>query len=430
MLKNKKIYVIPIFGFLAMILVTTLLLKLPMCNQQNISYIDAFFEAASMITATGSNVVILPEQFTLMGQFVCLVAMQIGAIGFMLFFSLIFMMSKEKMRLSDSLFLSNEVSTTDFPSVKQKAKKIIRYTFAIEFFGAWLLAFKFVPLYGMGKGLWVSLFHSVSAFCNVGADIIGTDSLAMFRNDIYVNIVFILLMFLGSLGYFVLEDLVHWYCTGRKNKAHTQSKLILEMSISLVVIGAIFVKIFDPELSLLEAIFEVVTARNTGFSTVDISSLHEMNQLLISILMFIGGGPGSNAGGIRVVVFAILIFTTIANLRNHEQVVVHYKNINDKFIRKAVAILMLDSFIVFLGVVGIALSENQGVLETIFYVISSFSNTGLVTFDMETLSVAGKIISVLIMYIGRIAPITFISLFTPMENKRAGIRYPDIDLML
>jgi len=125
-----------------------------------------------------------------------------------------------------------------------------------------------------------------------------------------------------------------------------------------------------------------------------------------------------------------LIFTTIANLRNHEQVVVHYKNINDKFIRKAVAILMLDSFIVFLGVVGIALSENQGVLETIFYVISSFSNTGLVTFDMETLSVAGKIISVLIMYIGRIAPITFISLFTPMENKRAGIRYPDIDLML
>ena len=227
MLKNKKIYVIPIFGFLAMILVTTLLLKLPMCNQQNISYIDAFFEAASMITATGSNVVILPEQFTLMGQFVCLVAMQIGAIGFMLFFSLIFMMSKEKMRLSDSLFLSNEVSTTDFPSVKQKAKKIIRYTFAIEFFGAWLLAFKFVPLYGMGKGLWVSLFHSVSAFCNVGADIIGTDSLAMFRNDIYVNIVFILLMFLGSLGYFVLEDLVHWYCTGRKNKAHTQSKLIL-----------------------------------------------------------------------------------------------------------------------------------------------------------------------------------------------------------
>ncbi len=410
MLKNKKIYVIPIFGFLAMILVTTLLLKLPMCNQQNISYIDAFFEAASMITATGSNVVILPEQFTLMGQFVCLVAMQIGAIGFMLFFSLIFMMSKEKMRLSDSLFLSNEVSTTDFPSVKQKAKKIIRYTFAIEFFGAWLLAFKFVPLYGMGKGLWVSLFHSVSAFCNVGADIIGTDSLAMFRNDIYVNVV--------------------WYCTGRKNKAHTQSKLILEMSISLVVIGAIFVKIFDPELSLLEAIFEVVTARNTGFSTVDISSLHEMNQLLISILMFIGGGPGSNAGGIRVVVFAILIFTTIANLRNHEQVVVHYKNINDKFIRKAVAILMLDSFIVFLGVVGIALSENQGVLETIFYVISSFSNTGLVTFDMETLSVAGKIISVLIMYIGRIAPITFISLFTPMENKRAGIRYPDIDLML
>lgn len=430
MLKGKKIYVIPIFGFLTMIAITAILLKLPICNQNKISMLDAFFEATSMITATGSTVVTLSEQFTGIGQLICLIAMQLGAIGFMLFFSLIFMVSKEKMKLSDNLFLSNEVSTTDYPSVKKKAKKIIRYTLVIEFFGAWLLAFKFVPLYGMAKGLWYSIFHSVSAFCNVGADIIGNNSLSMFRSDFYINIIFIILMFLGSLGFFVLEDLTHWYCTGKRNKVHTQSRIILEMSISLLIIGTVFVKVFDPQLTILEALFEVVTARNTGFFTVDVNTLHEMNQLLISILMFIGGAPGSNAGGIRVIVFAILIFTTIANLRNHEQVVVHYKNINDKLVKKAVAIFSIDLWIVFGGVIGIVLSENQGVLETIFYVISSFSNTGLITFNIENLSFAGKIISIFIMYIGRIAPITFISLFTPMENKKAGIKYPDIDLML
>ena len=425
MLKNKKIYVIPIFGFLAMIVITAILLKIPVCNNAKISIMDAFFEATSMITATGSTVVDFSKQFTFLGQLVCLLAMQIGAIGFMLFFSLIFLVSKEKMKLSDSLFLSNEVSTSNFSSVKKKAKRIIRYTFVIEFFGAWLLAFRFVPIYGMAKGLWMSVFHSVSAFCNVGADIIGASSFAGFRGDVYLNIVLIILMFLGSLGYFVLEDLTTWFCTGKRNKGHTQSRIIVDMSISLVVIGVFLIKVFDPQLTILEALFEVVTARNTGFFTVDINSLHEINKLLVSMIMFIGGGPGSNAGGIRVVVL-----TTVANIRDREQVVAYYRNINDKLIKKAVAIFMIDALIVFLGVVGIALTEQQNVLDTVFYVISTFSNTGLSTFDLTTLTDVGKILSMIIMYIGRIAPITFVSLFTPIDHKKSGIKYPDIDLML
>ncbi len=430
MLKNKKIYVIPIFGFLAMIVVTTILLKFPICNNAKISIIDAFFEATSMITATGSTVVDFSKQFTFLGQFICLLAMQIGAIGFMLFFSLLFLVSKEKMKLSDSLFLSNEISSSNFSSVKKKAKRIIHYTFVIEFFGAWLLAFRFVPIYGMAKGLWMSLFHSVSAFCNVGADIIGASSFAGFRDDVYLNIVLIILMFLGSLGYFVLEDLTTWFCTGKRNKRHTQSRIIIDMSVSLVVIGVLLIKMFDPQLTILEALFEVVTARNTGFFTIDINGLHEINKLLVSIIMFIGGGPGSNAGGIRVVVLAILLLTTIANIRDRDQVVAYYRNINDKLIKKAVAIFMIDALIVFLGVIGIALTEQQSVLDTVFYVVSSFTNTGLATFEMTTLTDTGKIISMLIMYIGRIAPITFVSLFTPIDHKKSGIKYPDIDLML
>jgi len=146
--------------------------------------------------------------------------------------------------------------------------------------------------------------------------------------------------------------------------------------------------------------------------------------------MFIGGGPGSNAGGIRIIVLSILIFTTIANVRNREQVVVYDKNINGKLIKKAVAIFMMDITIVFLGILGIALTDSNNVINTSFYVVSTFTNTGLSTLDMNTLSFAGKCISIIIMYFGRIAPITFISLFTPIDNKRSGVIYPDIDLML
>lgn len=140
--------------------------------------------------------------------------MQIGAIGFMLFFSLLFMVSKKKLKLSDTIFLGNEINTSNYTTIKDKAKKITNYTMIIEILGAWLLAFRFVPMYGFEKGLWYSIFHSISAFCNVGCDLFGANGMLFLQNDAYMNVVLIILMFLGSLGFFVLEDLtrlvLHW----------------------------------------------------------------------------------------------------------------------------------------------------------------------------------------------------------------------------
>lgn len=207
MLKSKKIYGMPIIGFALMILVTALLLKLPICHKINISFIDAVFESASMVTATGSTVVDISQEFTFVGQLVMLIAMEIGAIGFMIFFSLLFMVSKKKIRLSDTIFLGNEMNTNNYISIRDKAKKITCYTLVIELFGIWFLAFRWVPMYGLKQGLWYSIFHSVSAFCNVGCDLFGTNSLLFFKDDIYINTILMFLMFLGSLGFFVLEDL-------------------------------------------------------------------------------------------------------------------------------------------------------------------------------------------------------------------------------
>lgn len=430
MFKHKKIYMMPIIGFLAMILITTLILKLPICNKTQISSIDALFEATSAVTATGSSVKDLAQQFTFWGQLILLFAMQIGAVGFIIFFSLLFMVSKRKLKLSDSIFLSNEMNTSNYMSIKNKAKKIVQYTLVIEGLGACFLAFAWIPRYGLGKGLWYSVFHSVSAFCNVGLDVFGSESLCAFQDDVYINCVLIGLMFLGSLGFFVLENLVEWMKTGKKSKIQVESRLVLWVSLLIVGVGMLLLKVFDTQITMLQSLFCVITARNTGLFTIEIGNLSEMSQFLIAIIMFIGGGPGSNAGGIRVVVFAILILTAIANLRNREEVVVFYRSIDQKTIRKATTIFVVNLMIVLIGMLGITLTDNPSLLDSLFYIVSTFSNTGLSGIDLYALSFWGKCISVVIMYLGKIAPITLVSLFLPVENKKSGMKYPNMDWML
>ncbi len=356
--------------------------------------------------------------------------MQVGAIGFMLFFSVMFMISKKKLRLSDTIFLGNEINTNNYMSIKNRAKKITRYTLLIEFLGAWLLAFRFVPMFGFKNGLWYSVFHSISAFCNVGSDLLGSNSLAIFRQDIYVNIIFVILMFCGSLGFFILEDLVGWFYTGKKSKIHVESKLILKVSFVFVIFGIVFLKIFDPQLTILEALFSIVTARNTGLYTIDVQNLQEINQFLLTLVMFVGGSPGSNAGGIRIMVFVVLLLTTIANIKGRDEIVVSYRSIHDKIVKRAITILTIDLFLIFSGMIGLTITENQSVLDTLFYAVSAFSNTGLSTFDITTLSLAGKCVTIIIMYMGRIAPITFVSLFVPTKRKTTGIKYPNMDVIL
>ena len=430
MLKQKKIYILPILGMLLTILLTTLIFELPVCRNVELSYIDALYEATSLVTATGSNVVDISTDFTFIGQLIMLIAMQIGAIGFMIFFSILFTVSKKKLKLSDAMFLSNEINTSNYTSIKYRAKRITKYTVIIEFLGSWLLALKFIPVFGFKTGIWYSIFDSVSAFCNVGADIIKNTGLTIFRNDLYINIVFIILMFSGSLGFFVLEDLVHWFCSGKKNKVTVQSKLILKVSFLIVIIGIILIKIFEPKVSLLDTSFIVISARNTGLSTFDVNNLSEISKLILSLIMFIGGSPGSNAGGIRVMVFTILILTTWANVKDRDEVVIYYRSISDKTIKKAISILNVDLLIVIFGLLFLSLSENNSAIDTLFYAVSEFSNTGLSTIDLSQISNFGKAISIIVMYVGRIAPFSFTSLFIQTDNNKSGIKYPNMDVML
>lgn len=430
MLKNKKVYLFTAMFFLITILIGAVLLKLPICNKSEICYTDAIFEATSGVTTTGTTVFDISKNFTFWGQLVMLCLVQIGAIGFMTFFYFLFVISKKKMKLSDTMIIENETNLTNYQMVKITIKKIIQYTFVIEFFGAWLLSFRFIPIYGFLKGIWYSVFHSVSAYCNAGFDLLGSSSFLSMKDDIYSNSVIIVLMILGSLGFFVLQELTQWFCTGKKKKISIQSRVILIVSFLIIVTGTILIKIFDTNVRIFDALYSVVSARSTGFYTIDMSKLSSMNKLILTIIMFIGGGPVSNAGGIRVNVFAILILTAIANLKNRDEIVISYRSISDKLVKRCITIFVVDSFIVMICSMLFTLTDGNNILDVLFYIVSSFSTTGLSTIDVSQISIFGKVISIFIMYVGRIAPITFLSLFVSTNDRKKGIRYPNMDVIL
>lgn len=430
MLKNKKIYLFTTMFFLIMILIGAGLLKLPICSQIEINCIDAIFESTSGVSTTGTTVFDISKEFTFWGQLVMLILTQIGSIGFMTFFYFCFMINKKKMKLSNTMIIANETNVSNYQMIKTTIKKIIQYTFVIEFFGAWLLSFRLIPMYGFLKGIWYSLFHSVSAYCNAGFDLLGNNSFLSMRGDIYFNSVIIVLMILGSLGFFVLQELTQWFCTGKKKKMSLQSKIIITVSFVIIIIGTILVKIFNPNVKIFDALFSVVSARNTGFYTIDMSQISSINKFILTIIMFIGGGPVSNAGGIRVNVFAILILTLVADFKRRDEIVIAYRSISDKIVKRCITIFMVDSFIIMICSMLFTLTDGKNIIDVLFYIVSSFSTTGLSTIDVSQISFGGKCISIFIMYIGRIAPITFVSLFIPTDNKKSGIRYPNMDVML
>ena len=200
MFKNKKIYMIPAVGFMALILFSGLLLKLPISNNNNLSFFDAIFMSTTAITGTGLTTINVANDLSLIGQIFLLLAVQIGALGFMIFFSILLFLRNKKIKLSDTLILSNEINFNNHSKVRERSFKIIKYTFFIEFLGAMLLSIIFVPQFGVIKGLWYGIFHSITAFCNSGLDIIGDSSLISYTSNIPLNVIIMILMFAGRLG--------------------------------------------------------------------------------------------------------------------------------------------------------------------------------------------------------------------------------------
>lgn len=430
MLKDKNIYVIPCLGFLSVILVGWIVLMLPICNNGNVTPFDALFTAVSATCVNGLTTVNLSTEYSFLGQLAIAIITEIGAIGFVTFISFILSFKKKRMSLSETLLLGSALNDNNYGKLKQRLKEVIKYTIVIQIIGAILLAVDFIPRFGIKNGIWYSIFHSITAFCNAGFDIIGDTSLEIFAKNIYLNIVFIILMFLGSIGYFVIEDIIGAIKKKRFIHISFHTKIVLTASLIIYLVSIMLLKIAEPNLTWLEAVFTSVTARTTGFSTINMAGTLPITKLIISFLMIIGGAPGSTSGGIRITSIAILALTVRATLRNKKNVVVYYKKIDLQTIRQAITNIVICVMLVLISMFIMEKVQIMRLDNNLFMCASAFSATGLSVTNVAKMNFASKVILEALMYIGRVGPISILSILIFKKKENQNIEYVSGNVML
>ena len=429
-------------GFLAVILLGSILLMLPIATRegQTTSFLDALFTATSATCVTGLVPFDTYTHWSVFGQLVILFMIQLGGIGFMTVITMATLFMRHKIGLQNRMLIMESAGTITLSGIGQLVRRIVAGTAIIETTGAILLATQFVPQFGWIRGLYISFFHAISAFCNAGFDLMGQlepgSSMILFNDNAVIMLTLSMLILIGGIGFFVWDDILVCKAKFRYYKIHT--KLVLVSTAVLTVIPFVMFFFFEYDHAfdgmnifekLLNAFFQTVTPRTAGFSGVDMTTLSEPGGILTIVLMFIGGSPGSTAGGVKTTTVAVILLSTIAYLQEDNNVTVFKKRIEDKMVRRACSI----AFIYFMMILGSSLViswiEPLGLREVLFEVVSGVATVGLSMNVTPTLSAASKIILVVLMYAGRIGALSFIMLLSK-RNKTAILKRPTGKIMI
>lgn len=429
LLKGKKTYLIPMFGFALIILIGTMLLALPCCNYGNVSLKDNLFVATSGLTTTGLLKSPIIINYSFLGQLVLAVLMEIGALGFIIFASYFWSIKNKKLKMSDMILINDSISSDSYASIKDHSKFVFKLMTRAQIIGIILLSFRFVPMLGVFRGIWYSIFHSISAFSNTGFDLFSGNSFYNFRYDIYVQVVLSGLMIIGSMGILVIEDIKNNKFKQFK-RLKLQTKVVLVYSIFLLLIPAIIISVTEENVSFANAFFMSASSRSTGFSIVDLKNFSIENKIILTILMFIGGAPASTSGGIKIMVLAIIISTIISTLNGKNETVIFWRKISDSYIKKAFTIFMLFVCIIVIACFGFVYLNPMNILEIVFDSVSAVTNTGLSIMDFENLNLYGEIIFIILMFIGRIGPLSLVLTFIKGNARDKFIEYPSENVIL
>ncbi|MBQ7411017.1 MAG: hypothetical protein IJW20_06525 [Clostridia bacterium] len=429
-MRNKS-YLVPLLGFVLISIIGAVVLCLPICNKAEITFHEAFYASVSTVTGTALLKTPIVEQFSVIGQIVILMLMEVGALGFIVFISYFWAKRNKKMKMSDIIMVNdNTGGDNNYNTIKEHSMFVFNLVLRVQIIGAVLLGIRFIPEFGLIKGIWYGIFHSISAFTNVGYDIIGTSSLYNYKSDIYLQIVLMILMLLGSIGIFAIEDLKkHKFKSF--NKLRLQTKIILVYSLIFTLVPAILLKIFEPQMSILNSLFMALTARSAGFTLINLESFSIASKLLLIVVMFIGGSPASTAGGMRVIVPAIIFSTVISTLRGRENTVMFWKKIPNIVVRKAFAIFIIFLMLSILASMLLAYCNKEvTLLEVIFETVSALTNAGLAVAETTSVNAIGDWLLLILMFIGRIGPIAMVMAFVHDEPVDKLVDYPTENVML
>lgn len=406
-------------GFALIILLGSVLLTLPIASRDgSTAYLDALFTATSATCVTGLVVYDTYQNWTLFGQIVILMLIQIGGLGFMTIGVYISVLLKKKIGIKEREGIHESVSTLEIAGVVRLVRFIIRGTFTFEMIGAILLAMRFIPTRGLIKGIYYGVFHSVSAFCNAGFDLMGDveaySSFAAYEGDVIVNLTIMSLIIVGGIGFIVWDDINRNKFHFRKYLLHT--KIVLAATIVLVFGGALLFLIIENHATLeglsvkgkvLGALFSSVTARTAGFNTTDTAALTNPGKMLTMLLMFIGGSSGSTAGGVKTTTFVVTLCFAYAMIKRTQGTNLFGRRLEDEALKKANAVLFINLSLAFAAAFVILLVQPFGFSDVLFEVFSAIGTVGMSTGITRDLLPVSKVVIVLLMYCGRLGSLGF-----------------------
>ena len=443
---NKKISLstthIILISFFIVIFIGSILLTLPISSKNGVSikYIDALFTATTSTCVTGLVTVPTYSTWSIFGQIVILILIQIGGLGVVAFMSAFMIIINKKLKLKDYQLIQDAFNLNTMSGLKQFIKHVFLGTLLIELIGAILYMIVFIPDYGI-KGVWISIFNSVSAFCNAGMDIIGEVSLCDYATNPLVNITTSLLIVLGGLGFIVWWDVLRVLKQFKSKKFKCfksltlHSKIVISSTLILIFGGALLIflfeysnvntianmKIFD---KIQVSLFQSITTRTAGFATVLQENLTDQSVIVCIILMFIGGSPVGTAGGIKTITAVSLIAVAIASIRNKSEVVLFNRNLSSEITRKAVAVTTMSFMIVIISTILLSLTIDRTIVDVLYETVSATATVGLSRNLTPFLNSIGKIIIIITMYLGRVGPISLAIAFKSKKESTNLILNP------
>lgn len=425
-------------GYLIIIAVGTLLLALPAATRGTGStpVSDCFFTATSATCVTGLVRYDTFTHWTLFGQLVLLALIQVGGVGFMTVAILVMVLTRQKIGLNQRSLMQNSISAPQIGGIVRMTKFIALGTLLIELAGAFFLSFTFIPRFGWAKGIYFSIFHAVSAFCNAGFDLMGGttgqfSSLTGMAGDWYFCTVIMLLIVIGGLGFFVWHDLKERKL--RLRRLRLQSKMVLSISLSLIAIGAAVLAVLEWNHPLYEglsvgeklqaSLFQSVTARTAGFNTVDLAGMTESSLFVMICLMFIGGSTGSTAGGIKTTTFWILCISIIATFRRKKNIEMFGRRMEEGITRTASCVFM--TYLLLTVGVGVIISaiEELPFITALFESVSAMATVGVTLGITPSLGMVSKLLLAFLMLCGRVGSITMLLAFSS-DKRGTNSRLP------
>lgn len=436
-----------LFSFFLVILAGTLLLMLPVsgASGEGTDVLTALFTATTSTCVTGLVVVDTFSHWSLFGQFIILLLIQAGGLGVITIYSVGILLLHRRSSFSMNILIHDYFNLDSLSGIISFLKKVVVGTLIVEGTGAIFYAFVFVPKFGLGKGLWTSLFTAVSAFCNAGIDTIGIDSLCAFHGNVLVNLVTTTLVVLGGLGYVVWFDVVNavkktWSSKSGLstvwNRLGEHSKLVITLTVFLLLSGTVGIFLIErnnpltignfslPD-KLLASLFQSMTFRTAGFATIPQQHLKPLSCLLGMLFMFIGGSPIGTAGGVKTVTFFILLINVTSYIQGKEETILRGHRISHKMISKATAIITVSLLFNILFLAILLATGHYPILDACYEVFSATGTVGLSRALTPVLNSAGKITIIMAMFVGRVGPISMALFFSVMHKSSNNIHFAE-----